>query len=132
MENSKGKRVFLLFIWSNVLLRCWFLPADPVGFSKKVGSNGARKAGKYKHLAVEGSSPSDLESEDELQIDETPPPARRKPAGHGKKKKLSGEKYDFKQVNRGCECLKTNVEAHAEVYIFYILLHPPIKVFAQS
>nr|XP_040048839.1 histone lysine demethylase PHF8 isoform X3 [Gasterosteus aculeatus aculeatus] len=57
---------------------------------KKVGSNGARKAGKYKHLAVEGSSPSDLESEDELQIDETPPPARRKPAGHGKKKKLSG------------------------------------------
>lgn len=34
---------------------------------------------------------SDLESEDELQIDETPPP-RRKPAGPSKKKKLSGEK----------------------------------------
>ncbi|XP_062420497.1 histone lysine demethylase PHF8 isoform X2 [Pungitius pungitius] len=57
---------------------------------KKVGSNGARRAGKYKHLPVEGSSPSDLETEDELQIDETPPPPRRKPAGHSKKKKLSG------------------------------------------
>uniref|UniRef100_A0A3Q3F2P9 PHD finger protein 8 n=1 Tax=Labrus bergylta TaxID=56723 RepID=A0A3Q3F2P9_9LABR len=30
----------------------------------------------YKHLAMEGSSLSDLESEDELQIDETPPPRR--------------------------------------------------------
>lgn len=40
---------------------------------------------------MEGSSLSDLESEDELQIDETPPP-RRKPAGPSKKKKLSGEK----------------------------------------
>lgn len=39
---------------------------------------------------MEGSSLSDLESEDELQIDEAPPP-RRKPAGPGKKKKLSGE-----------------------------------------
>lgn len=39
---------------------------------------------------MEGSSLSDLESEDELQIDETPPP-RRKPAGPGKKKKISGK-----------------------------------------
>uniref|UniRef100_A0A8C2WPF2 PHD finger protein 8 n=1 Tax=Cyclopterus lumpus TaxID=8103 RepID=A0A8C2WPF2_CYCLU len=39
-------------------------------------SNGAGRAGKYKHLAMEGSSLSDLESEDELQIDETPPPRR--------------------------------------------------------
>lgn len=61
------------------------------GFSKKDGSsNGARGAGNYKHLAMEGSSLSDLESEDELQIDETPPP-RRKLAGSMKKKKLSGE-----------------------------------------
>lgn len=60
------------------------------GFSKKDGSsNGSRSAGNYKHLAVEGSSMSDLESEDELQIDETPPP-RRKTAGPSKKKKLSG------------------------------------------
>uniref|UniRef100_A0A8C4NW59 PHD finger protein 8 n=1 Tax=Dicentrarchus labrax TaxID=13489 RepID=A0A8C4NW59_DICLA len=44
-------------------------------------------AGKYKHLAMEGSSLSDLESEDELQIDETPPP-RRKPAGPGLPRKL--------------------------------------------
>lgn len=60
------------------------------GFSKKEGSsNGSACTGNYKHLAVEGSSMSDLESEDELQIDETPPP-RRKPAGPSKKKKLSG------------------------------------------
>uniref|UniRef100_A0A668A113 PHD finger protein 8 n=1 Tax=Myripristis murdjan TaxID=586833 RepID=A0A668A113_9TELE len=39
-------------------------------------SNGAGSAGNYKHLAMEGSSLSDLESEDELQIDETPPPRR--------------------------------------------------------
>ncbi|XP_029974487.1 histone lysine demethylase PHF8 isoform X1 [Salarias fasciatus] len=57
---------------------------------KKDGSsNGAGSAGSYKHLAGEGSSLSDLESEDELQIDETPPP-RRKAAGPSKKKKLSG------------------------------------------
>uniref|UniRef100_A0A3P8UG40 PHD finger protein 8 n=1 Tax=Cynoglossus semilaevis TaxID=244447 RepID=A0A3P8UG40_CYNSE len=44
---------------------------------KKDGSsNGAGAAGKYKHLAMEGASLSDLESEDELQIDETPPPRR--------------------------------------------------------
>lgn len=55
---------------------------------KKDGSNGAGSAGKYKHIATEGSSLSDLESEDELQIDETPPP-RRKPGGPGKKKALS-------------------------------------------
>lgn len=60
-------------------------------FSKKEGnSNGAGSAGNFKHLAMEGSSLSDLESEDELQIDETPPP-RRKLAGSSKKKKLSGE-----------------------------------------
>uniref|UniRef100_A0A4W6ERV0 PHD finger protein 8 n=1 Tax=Lates calcarifer TaxID=8187 RepID=A0A4W6ERV0_LATCA len=47
------------------------------GCSKKDGSsNGAGSAGNYKHLAMEGSSLSDLESEDELQIDETPPPRR--------------------------------------------------------
>lgn len=56
---------------------------------KEGSSNGAGNAGTYKHLATEGSSLSDLESEDELQIDETPPP-RRKPAGPSKKKKLSG------------------------------------------
>ncbi|KAJ4934280.1 hypothetical protein JOQ06_007079, partial [Pogonophryne albipinna] len=57
---------------------------------KKGGSrNGAGRAGKFKHLAMEGSSMSELESEDELQIDETPPP-RRKPAGPNKKNKLSG------------------------------------------
>ncbi|XP_030590207.1 histone lysine demethylase PHF8 [Archocentrus centrarchus] len=57
---------------------------------KKDGSsNGAGSTGNYKHLATEGSSLSDLESEDELQIDETPPP-RRKTAGLSKKKKLSG------------------------------------------
>lgn len=39
---------------------------------------------------MEESSLSDLDSEDELQIDETPPP-RRKPAGSGKKKKLSSK-----------------------------------------
>lgn len=37
---------------------------------------------------MEGSSLSDLDSDDELQIDETPPP-RRKTAG--KKKKLSSK-----------------------------------------
>uniref|UniRef100_A0A3B5B2T9 Histone lysine demethylase PHF8 n=1 Tax=Stegastes partitus TaxID=144197 RepID=A0A3B5B2T9_9TELE len=58
------------------------------GFSKKDGSsNGAGSAGNYKHLATEGSSLSDLESEDELQIDETPPP-RRKPAGPSLPRKL--------------------------------------------
>uniref|UniRef100_A0A8D0D0G2 PHD finger protein 8 n=1 Tax=Sander lucioperca TaxID=283035 RepID=A0A8D0D0G2_SANLU len=45
-------------------------------FKKDSSSNGAGRAGKYKHLAMEGSSLSDLESEDELQIDETPPPRR--------------------------------------------------------
>lgn len=60
-------------------------------YRKKDGSsNGSGSAANYKHLAMEGSSLSDLESEDELQIDEAPPP-RRKPAGPGKKKKLSGE-----------------------------------------
>uniref|UniRef100_A0A3P9KGT4 PHD finger protein 8 n=1 Tax=Oryzias latipes TaxID=8090 RepID=A0A3P9KGT4_ORYLA len=44
---------------------------------KKDGSsNGAGNARNYKHLATEGSSLSDLESEEELQIDETPPPRR--------------------------------------------------------
>ena len=57
---------------------------------KKGGSNGAGGAGTFQHVAMEGSSLSDLETEDELQIDETPPP-RRKPTGPGKKKKLSGE-----------------------------------------
>ncbi|CAG07441.1 unnamed protein product [Tetraodon nigroviridis] len=53
---------------------------------KNGSSNGAGSAGNYKHISMEGSSLSDLDSEDELQIDETPPP-RRKTAG--KKKKLS-------------------------------------------
>uniref|UniRef100_A0A3Q3K7P9 Uncharacterized protein n=1 Tax=Monopterus albus TaxID=43700 RepID=A0A3Q3K7P9_MONAL len=53
----------------------------------KSSSNGAGNAGTYKHLATEGSSLSDLESEDELQIDETPPP-RRKPAGPSLPRKL--------------------------------------------
>ena len=57
---------------------------------KKGGSNGAGGAGNFQHVAMEGSSLSDLETEDELQIDETPPP-RRKPTGPSKKKKLSGE-----------------------------------------
>ncbi|XP_034028262.1 histone lysine demethylase PHF8 isoform X2 [Thalassophryne amazonica] len=52
-------------------------------------SNGAGSGENYKHVATEGSSLSELESEDELLIDETPPP-RRKPAGSSKKKKLSG------------------------------------------
>ncbi|KAK2897670.1 histone lysine demethylase PHF8 [Channa argus] len=56
---------------------------------KNGSSNGSGTPGNYKHLAMEGSSLSDLESEDELQIDETPPP-RRKTAGPSKKKKLSG------------------------------------------
>uniref|UniRef100_A0A671XR61 PHD finger protein 8 n=1 Tax=Sparus aurata TaxID=8175 RepID=A0A671XR61_SPAAU len=53
----------------------------------KIQGNGAGRAGNYKHLAMEGSSLSDLESEDELQIDETPPP-RRKPAGPSLPRKL--------------------------------------------
>lgn len=69
-----------------------FLTCCFSGFSKKDGSsNGAGSTGNYKHLATEGSSLSDLESEDELQIDETPPP-RRKTAALSKKKKLSGKK----------------------------------------
>uniref|UniRef100_I3K1X5 Histone lysine demethylase PHF8 n=1 Tax=Oreochromis niloticus TaxID=8128 RepID=I3K1X5_ORENI len=55
---------------------------------KKDGSsNGAGSAGNYKHVVTEGSSLSDLESEDELQIDETPPP-RRKTAGLSLPRKL--------------------------------------------
>uniref|UniRef100_A0A3Q1H5G7 Histone lysine demethylase PHF8 n=1 Tax=Acanthochromis polyacanthus TaxID=80966 RepID=A0A3Q1H5G7_9TELE len=66
---------------------CWDFTCYYSVFSKKDGSNGAGRAGNYKHLAAEGSSLSDLESEDELQIDETPPP-RRKPAGPGLPRKL--------------------------------------------
>ncbi|KAM9785474.1 histone lysine demethylase PHF8 [Neosynchiropus ocellatus] len=56
---------------------------------KDGGSNGAGGAGSY-DLDLDGSSSlSELESEDELQIDETPPP-RRKLVGMSKKKKLSG------------------------------------------
>lgn len=67
-------------------------------FSKKEGNNnGAGSAGNFKHLAMEGSSLSDLETEDELQIDETPPP-RRKLTGSSKKKKLSGEILTSNQI----------------------------------
>ncbi|KAJ0064173.1 hypothetical protein NL108_001474, partial [Boleophthalmus pectinirostris] len=56
---------------------------------KKDGnSNGAGSATSYQQLEMEGSSASDFESEDELQIDETPPP-KRKQATSSKKKKLS-------------------------------------------
>lgn len=94
MEKSKGKlsscSVLLIFCPSKVLTKIGVYTCCFSDCSKKDGkSNGAGSAGKYKHLAMEGSSLSDLESEDELQIDETPPP-RRKPAGPGKKKKLSG------------------------------------------
>uniref|UniRef100_A0A3B4H4C1 PHD finger protein 8 n=1 Tax=Pundamilia nyererei TaxID=303518 RepID=A0A3B4H4C1_9CICH len=70
------------------MLMSMCLPAVFSGFSKKDGSsNGAGSARNYKHLATEGSSLSDLESEDELQIDETPPP-RRKTAGLSLPRKL--------------------------------------------
>lgn len=81
---------------------------------KDGSSNGAGRAGKYKHLAMEGSSLSDLESEDELQIDETPPP-RRKPAGPSKKKKLSGENLT---LNKNI----VNVVAIVWTYIYFIAL----------
>lgn len=91
MEKFKGE--FLQLFW-HFPITCGILSLSVVSvhtffpfFRKKEGnSNGS---GNFKHLAVEGSSMSDLESEDELQIDETPPP-RRKPAGPSKKKKLSG------------------------------------------
>lgn len=84
---------FLLLYDPTKSFNCW-----ASGFSKKNGSkNGAGSAGSYKHLAMEGSSLSDLESEDELQIDETPPP-RRKPAGPSKKKKLSGENLTLNKI----------------------------------
>uniref|UniRef100_A0AAV2LYL5 E3 ubiquitin-protein ligase HUWE1 n=1 Tax=Knipowitschia caucasica TaxID=637954 RepID=A0AAV2LYL5_KNICA len=56
---------------------------------KDGGSNGAVSTSSYQQFEMEGSSASDFESEDELQIDETPPP-RRKQAASSKKKKLSG------------------------------------------
>lgn len=86
MEKSKGMFSFFVcaFCQKVLILTRW----SP-GHSKKNGSsNGAGSAGNYKHLSMEGSSLSDLDSEDELQIDETPPP-RRKTAG--KKKKLSSK-----------------------------------------
>lgn len=90
MERSKGMFSSELFCMAFVR-KFWASPADPPGCSKKNGSsNGAGSAGNYKHLSMEESSLSDLDSEDELQIDETPPP-RRKPAGSSKKKKLSSK-----------------------------------------
>lgn len=85
MGKSKGMfRFFLCVLFGR---RFWYSLAP--GHSKKNGSsNGAGSAGNYKHISMEGSSLSDLDSEDELQIDETPPP-RRKTAG--KKKKLSSK-----------------------------------------
>lgn len=86
MEKSKG--MFSFFVCA-VCLKVLILTRWSPGCSKKNGSsNGAGSAGNYKHLSIEGSSLSDLDSEDELQIDETPPP-RRKTAG--KKKKLSSK-----------------------------------------
>lgn len=55
---------------------------------------------------MEGSSLSDLDSEDELQIDETPPP-RRKHKASSKKKKLSS-KY---LILEDGSCART-LEAH--------------------
>uniref|UniRef100_A0A3B4BKY3 JmjC domain-containing protein n=1 Tax=Periophthalmus magnuspinnatus TaxID=409849 RepID=A0A3B4BKY3_9GOBI len=55
---------------------------------KDSSSNGAGSATSYQQLEMDGSSASDFESEDELQIDETPPP-KRKQAASSKKKKLS-------------------------------------------
>lgn len=88
MEKSRGKfsplLSFVLFCISGAYLHS-------CGHRKKDrSSNGSGSARNYKHLAMEGSSLSDLESEDELQIDEAPPP-RRKPAAPGKKKKISSE-----------------------------------------
>uniref|UniRef100_A0A8C7XDJ4 PHD finger protein 8 n=1 Tax=Oryzias sinensis TaxID=183150 RepID=A0A8C7XDJ4_9TELE len=60
-------------------------------------SNGAGNARNYKHLATEGSSLSDLESEEELQIDETPPPRklpRAKPCSDPNRIREPGE-VDF-------------------------------------
>ncbi|XP_031650505.1 histone lysine demethylase PHF8 isoform X1 [Oncorhynchus kisutch] len=51
-------------------------------------SNSAGRASQFQHHSMGGSTLSDFESEDELQIDETPPPRRK--AGGSNKKKLSG------------------------------------------
>uniref|UniRef100_A0A8C6NML6 PHD finger protein 8 n=1 Tax=Nothobranchius furzeri TaxID=105023 RepID=A0A8C6NML6_NOTFU len=60
-------------------------------------SNGAGSAANFKHLATEESSLSELESEDELQIDETPPPRklpRAKPCSDPNRIREPGE-VDF-------------------------------------
>lgn len=91
MEKSRGKFLFLLSFLSACISGAQL---HLCGHRKKDrSSNGSGSARNYKHLAVEGSSLSDLESEDELQIDEAPPPPRRKPAGPGKKKKMSSEDF---------------------------------------
>ncbi|KAJ8017071.1 hypothetical protein DPEC_G00013970 [Dallia pectoralis] len=51
-------------------------------------SNGAGRAPPFQNQPMGGSALSDFESEDELQIDETPPPRRK--AGGPSKKKLRG------------------------------------------
>uniref|UniRef100_A0A3Q0T7P7 Histone lysine demethylase PHF8 n=1 Tax=Amphilophus citrinellus TaxID=61819 RepID=A0A3Q0T7P7_AMPCI len=82
------------------------------GFSKKDGSsNGAGSTGNYKHLATEGSSLSDLESEDELQIDETPPP-RRKTAGLRRSTKCP-QRFLFYST---CSVINYSMFSHQEDY----------------
>uniref|UniRef100_A0A665VYI3 Histone lysine demethylase PHF8 n=1 Tax=Echeneis naucrates TaxID=173247 RepID=A0A665VYI3_ECHNA len=73
-KNKLSSLFSVLLFWSSQILAkvntCVFSCR-----SKKDGSsNGGGSTGNCKHLAMGGSSLSDLESEDELQIDETPPP----------------------------------------------------------
>lgn len=69
--------------------RSFFLSDHRRKGGRSGGSNSAGRAPHFQHHAMGGSALSDFESEDELQIDETPPP-RRKAAGSSKKK-LSGK-----------------------------------------
>uniref|UniRef100_A0A7N6BPA6 PHD finger protein 8 n=1 Tax=Anabas testudineus TaxID=64144 RepID=A0A7N6BPA6_ANATE len=81
LVKDLAKEIRLVELFWHFPITCGILSLSVVSvhtffpfFRKKEGnSNGS---GNFKHLAVEGSSMSDLESEDELQIDETPPPRR--------------------------------------------------------